>query len=280
MRFRSSFIDDYTTRGKDYAISRLHLAHLTPDLTAIIQSIYKTAGVMGAKIAYSEIKKAVAQKGDGSFGKNATWIAKIQEFLKLHLLKFVVRITETMRQDITNTLDKAVENGWSIDRTVEELKRSDLIEARARTIARTEIIRAANVGHSVAAKSLPYEVDKKWIAANDHRTRHSHRDINGHTTGEDDTFKVEIFEGKNFVGYDEMLFPGDPNAHPANTINCRCRVIYVPKKDSNGKPILRSSTTATIIPMQGRVTHSPIHQIAAALKANIFIGVKPEGETE
>lgn len=278
IRFRSSFIDHLKTNGKDFAVQRLNLSHLNPELTKIITSIYSTAGLFGARTSYEEIRAQAKQKA-ASFGRNEMWINEVTNFLRLHLLKFVSRITETMRNDILNILQKAVENGWSIDQTIKELKRTDLIQARARVIARTEIIRAANVGHSIGAKSLPYELNKKWISAKDHRVRHSHKGINSHVTDENGTFKVAIYEGEKLIGHDLMQYPGDATAHPSNTINCRCRVIYEPKRDAQGRLITRSSNTATIIPMQGIPSLLPAHQIAAALKAHVFVGVD-EHETE
>lgn len=270
VNFRSSFIDHLKTNGKDYAVQRLHLTHISPELTKLLQSIYKEAGLLGARMSYDEFK---ANQKAANFGRNAKWIQEVINFLRLHLLKFVSRITETMRNDIIKVLEKATEEGWSIDRTVQELRRKDVVQARARTIARTEIVRAANVGHQVGAKSLPYEMNKKWISAKDHRTRHSHREVNNHVTDEEGTFRVGIYEGDKLVGYEEMKYPGDANAHPSNTINCRCRIIFEAKRDSHGKLIPRSSNTATIIPMQEQYTTLPAHQIAAALKAHIFAGI-------
>lgn len=276
--FRSSFISHLNTNGKDYAVQRLHLTHLNPELTKILTAIYREAGLLGAKMSFDEIKEQSKQKAAG-FGRNASWINEVQNFLRLHLLRFISRITETMRNDILKVLEKATEEGWSIDRTVQELRRKDVVRARARTIARTEIVRAANVGHQVGAKTLPYEMNKKWISAKDHRVRHSHRKVNNHVTDEEGTFKVGIYKGDKLVGYDEMRYPGDANADPSNTINCRCRVIFEPKRDSQGRLIPRSSNTATVIPMQEQYTTLPASQIAAALKAHIFVGID-ESETE
>lgn len=276
--YRSSFTNYLTQHGKEYAVQRLHLTHLNPELTKILTAIYKEAGLVGARMSYDEVKAQAKQKA-ASFGRNATWIQEVTNFLRLHLLRFISRITETMRNDILKVLEKATEEGWSIDRTVQELKRKDVVQARARTIARTEIVRAANVGHQVGAQSLPYELNKKWISAKDHRVRHSHRNINNHVTDEDGTFKVGIYKGDVLTGYDEMKYPGDANADPSNTINCRCRIIFEPKRDSQGRLIPRSSNTATIIPMQEQYTTLPASQIAAALKAHIFVGVD-ESETE
>lgn len=278
--FRSSFINDLTSQGKEHAVRQLHLTPYNDQLSPILQSIYRNAGLLGARMTTQEIKAQAKEKA-ANFGRNEAWINEVLSFLRFHMLKFVASISETMRSDIEKILEKGVEEGWSIDKTVDELQRLDLMRARARTIARTEIIRAANVGHSVGARSTPYEVDKKWSAARDHRTRHSHRKINGHTVGEDDAFKVEIFRsGKPTGTFDNMQYPGDATASPGNTINCRCRVTYIPKRDSQGRLIRRVATTATIIPMQPARTVVPAHQIAAALKANIFVGIAAEDETE
>jgi hypothetical protein len=105
--------------------------------------------------------------------------------------------------------------------------------------------------------------------------------VDGHQTSEYGAFKVPIYKGDELLGYDEMQFPGDPSAHASNTVNCRCRVLYIPKRDQQGKLILRSSTTATIIPMRStNNTVTPAHQIAAALKAHIRFIIGEAGETE
>jgi uncharacterized protein with gpF-like domain len=176
-----------------------------------------------------------------------------------------------MRQDIINILQRGTDQGLGIDQIVAELRGIGLITNRARVIARTEVIRAANVGHSIAAASLPYEVNKKWSAARDARTRHSHVYINGHQVDENDTFKVPIYKGDINTGrFDEMQFPGDPNASASNTINCRCRVLYEAKRDENGNIVMRNPNQARVIPMTP-IERIPASGIAAALKAHITI---------
>jgi uncharacterized protein with gpF-like domain len=269
--FRKEFIQDLQTHGKNVAIGNLQQRLAPHELTLAMQTAYKQAGVMGARMTASELKQS-EQKATG-FGRNERWIRAVIDYLKIHLLGFVQDITETMRNDIIAILQKAVDEGLGIADTVKLLQNEGLIKARASLIARTEINRAANTGHSIAAKELPYEVDKKWIAADDHRTRQSHRMIDNHTTDEHGFFRVARYSGKKLLGYDEMQFPGDPHAHPENTCNCRCRVIYIPKRDSNGKLILRDRTQATIIPMR-RVPRLEPAEIAAQLKSHITITVK------
>jgi uncharacterized protein with gpF-like domain len=269
--YRKDFINDLQNHGQQQAHSRLQ-SRQSQNLIPLIQSIYKSAGLTGAKITADEIKTAVKQKAAG-FGRNEQWIRDVIKYLQLHLLDLVQNITETMRQDILKILQKGIDEQLSIDEIVRNLQSAGLIEARANVIARTEIVRAANVGHAVAARSFPYEVNKKWSAAMDHRTRHSHVFINAHMVDENDFFKVPIYEGKNQIGWDEMLYPGDANAHPSNTINCRCRVVYVPKRDTAGNLVMRDTAQAPVIPMRQIPRYSP-EQVAAILKGSVTVTVK------
>lgn len=270
--YRKDFIADLRANGQSTALSNLQQLAASNDLTKLINLIYRRAGLTGAKITFDELKMQVVEKK--AFGRNEQWIADVIDYLKLHLLGFVQDITETMRQDIIRALEKGIEEGMSIDQIVKQLQADGLIRSRARVIARTEINRATNVGHAVAAESLPYEVDKKWSAASDHRTRHSHRQINNHRVGETDTFKVAIYKGDKPTGtFDQMLYPGDATASAANTINCRCRVVMIPKRDAAGRLILRNPNQARVIPMRQVPRYDPA-QIAAILKANTTITVK------
>jgi uncharacterized protein with gpF-like domain len=270
--FRKEFISDLQTHGQHTAISNLQQLTFADKLAPLIQSIYKSAGLTGAKITADEIKASVKQKA-ASFGRNEAWIREVIKYLQLHLLGFVQDITDTMRADILNILQKGIDEQLSIPQIVKNLTSTGLIQARAKVIARTEIVRAANVGHSIAARSFPYEVNKKWSAANDHRTRHSHVYINAHMVDENDYFKVPVYKGKVQIGWDEMLYPGDSNAHASNTINCRCRVIYEPKRDSAGNLIMRDINQAPVIPMR-RPTQYDLPQIAAILKSQVTVGVE------
>lgn len=285
--FRSKFISDLETNGIDYARSRLSLHHLNPELTTIVQAIYQDSGLFGARMTASELKAMVSQKDLNylgiqykragirykGFGTNQRWINAVSAFLKLHLLRLVGKITDTMRDDILNILERAFKKGLNINETVKELKSLPLMEARSRVIARTEVVRAANVGHSVGASETPYEVTKKWSAAKDHRTRHGHRDVNGLITDEQGAFKVPVYENETIAHYDNMQYPGDATASAANVCNCRCRAIYEPKRDSAGNLVMREQNTATVVPMNSVPQYTPA-QIAAQLKANIQIIVE------
>lgn len=280
LSFRNSFISDLKGEGKDRALSNLNREVMDEDLTRTVRKIYREAGLMGARLQHSQLPKLSelkkpGKKANGSLGRNEQWIRDVQDYLKLNLLSLVSNMTQTMKEDITRILEKGVENGWSIDQIVTELRRLDLVEARARTIARTEVIRAANVGHAVAAQSMPYETNKKWVAAQDHRTRHSHRFIHNHVVDENDYFSVPIYKGDKKIGSDPMLYPGDPKASAGNTINCRCRALYIPKTDANGNIILRNPNEAPVIQLRPAAQiPAAAASVAAVLKSRVHIGVE------
>jgi len=272
--FRNSFIADLKASGISEARGNLQKISIADHLTPLVTSIYKTAGLMGARLTYSEVQRFIKEtEKKAGFGRNERWIRDVINYLQFHALGFVQDITDTMRNDILKILDKAIEEGLDIDQVVTLLRQEGLIVARARVIARTEIIRAANVGHATAARDLPFEVDKKWSAARDHRTRHSHNFINGHIVDENGYFRVPIYKGDKPTGqFEEMLYPVDPNASAANTVNCRCRITHIPKRDAQGRLIMRDQNQATVIPLRRPQSYSP-SQIAAILKSNIHIGV-------
>lgn len=265
-KFRKQFIASYR-HDPSHARQALQRQMINEDILKVLRAIYRTAGLDGAKRQATELKKQATQKA-GGFGRNEEWIARVIQYLRTNGLQMAANITDTMKEDIIKILSKAVDEGWGIDETVRQLQ-TRYVLPRAAVIARTEINRASNVGHTIAAQSLPYEVNKKWIAAKDERTRKSHRHVNGHVVDENGYFEVPLKGG----GKEQMLFPGDPNGSAENVINCRCRVIYQPQRDSQGRLRLRNPNQAPVIPMR-RPREIPLTGIAAVLKSQIKVGVE------
>ena len=98
---------------------------------------------------------------------------------------------------------------------------------RSETIARTEALRAANGGADLAWRQIvgdgriPAEaVTRTWYHSHDSKVRDSHRLIpvmNPEGVKLDEPFQSPL---------GPILFPGDPAAPAANTINCRCTVLF------------------------------------------------------
>jgi uncharacterized protein with gpF-like domain len=66
-------------------------------------------------------------------------------------------------------------------------------------------------------EKMGIRVLKKWISTLDSRTRDSHQALDGQIAEVDRLFNSPL---------GEILFPGDPDANPANVYNCRCCLGY------------------------------------------------------
>lgn len=92
-------------------------------------------------------------------------------------------------------------------------------------IARTEAVAAYNGGAQAAAEQALLEgraggMVKEWLATADDRTRDTHRAADGQTRPIGQPFLVGGFP---------LMFPGDPAAPPAETVQCRCTQLIVPE---------------------------------------------------
>jgi hypothetical protein len=98
---------------------------------------------------------------------------------------------------------------------------------RAMVIARTETMRALNQAKQESWAQIasqlgidPDKVERTWIATMDDRTRDTHAEMDHQTVeGLDTPFESPSGE--------ELMYPGDPSASAAETINCRCTVVVV-----------------------------------------------------
>lgn len=90
-------------------------------------------------------------------------------------------------------------------------------DARAMTIARTEIHAALEAGSYEQAMLVDPNGKKKWLATEDSHTRPTHREADGQ----------EVSLAAPFiVGGAPLAYPGDPSGPPGETINCRCTTLY------------------------------------------------------
>lgn len=122
---------------------------------------------------------------------------------------------------IMNLWDLVYEGQYSIDKAAESLRKEFAFsESRARTIARTEIITAGRSGQYFADVQSGLVIGKKWMAAQQERTRDGHRGADGQVVEIDEPFLVANKSGQ----LEPLLFPGDSSygASASNIINCRC----------------------------------------------------------
>lgn len=209
---------------------------------SIVEALYIEVGSRFAKMNWQNLqgqrrqaKKSLTTKG---FGFNADWVKYIKNYLYQHLVdKIIFKMTDYTRAVMLTVLNDAIAGGWGIDETVKALRDLPLSRTQAARIVRTEVTRAANTGTMASSESFEFEQTKEWMSAHDKRTRGvdvndhaSHIGLDGVTIDEKDYF-VDPRNG------DQLMFPGDPNATAASTINCRCTMAVVAKLDNNGRLI-------------------------------------------
>ena len=125
-------------------------------------------------------------------------------------------------KQVANAVTQGILQGDSIDKIADRIGETTGEKSRVAMLrnARTACTSAQNAGRIEAMhqqQGMGIEVFKKWIAAHDNRTREAHQEMDGQIVGVDEPFK-------SILG--EILFPGDPAAHPANVYNCRCTLGY------------------------------------------------------
>jgi hypothetical protein len=240
-----AFTDVLNKEGIDAAKRLLDKTVVNEQIAPVIQELYTVVGLYKARLVAREIKASARVEVKG-FGLNLEWIQSlINYFREYGLNKVSVPITQTTRKQILDVLSEGEREGWTIDRMTRKLESSELTLWRAQLIARTEIAKAMFKGHQLASDKSTWETEDTWIATEDHRTRHSHRLVDGDVIGTGGRFKVPTFHrvGKVDIqtGFDLMEGPGDPRASIANLANCRCTKVSRARRDENGRLIRKSN---------------------------------------
>jgi hypothetical protein len=258
------------TSTVNHARHELDRTIINAELAKPLTELYKLFGVYAGKKTYREIVQSARvkekeQKAGPGFGIDQKLLAAIIAFLKDHLLiKAVIPLTETLKSDILAMLVKGESEGWGVDKIAFELEQPGFSLWRARRIVRTESLFAMRTGRDAAKYEVPWETETMWIAANDHRTRHSHRDVDGKKVDEGKRFKVPIYKTKKGIdfiwGWDYMIGPGDPSASAGNVINCRCSDRTNAKRDANGRLVFKrkNPSVSIILPSERFSPHTVI----------------------
>lgn len=154
----------------------------------------------------------------------------MERYFTIDIINNSEEITATTKEFLLNPriqqlFIEAYQRGDSID----EIVRMFPLQPRARLIARTESVTAANKSALIVAKDTGLDLLKEWLATNDARTRDHHREMNGVKIPQDDYFSVKNDKGQVFL----MDAPGDRGGTDGRLrttadvcVNCRCVVIH------------------------------------------------------
>ena len=145
----------------------------------------------------------------------------------------------SVHQGLIDSIVKVIAQGYEDNISVADITRNlqrqfGWYKYQALRIARTETTTATNYATVLASQDSEWVQVKKWISVQDARTRrpphsiYDHLDMNGQIVDEFSPF---------FVGGENIEFPGDPKGKAGNTINCRCKVVFLLKEDEDGLPI-------------------------------------------
>lgn len=257
---KSSFITAVQTGGPQAANA------LAPDvwndqLMKVYAEMFTESHNTFAKFTYRQVPKQengrksailnMEHKLRGGMGVAEEFLLAVQTWLRQYGLQMVSTINGNSRDLYLRIVNDAIQEG--IDKGLGQSDIAQMIvnrlndegytyeKFRALRISRTETARAANVGHMNGAGALPFLVNKVWISAKDNRTRRipedewDHWNLDGEVIDLNNPYMAVSKKGVAI----EVQQPGDINAPAGFTINCRCRVAFIGKRDQNGSLIMK-----------------------------------------
>lgn len=135
-------------------------------------------------------------------------------------------------KEINAEILKGVLSGEGIPDLAKRLQSVTRMEtAAAVRNARTMVTSAENKARQDGferAQADGIVIKREWIATMDGRVRHVHALLDGQLADVDKPFRSEL---------GDIMYPGDPSAHPANVYNCRCtlgsKIIGFRRKDGS-----------------------------------------------
>lgn len=120
---------------------------------------------------------------------------------------------------INSQMLQGILQGESIPKIAKRLRNvTNMNKVSAIRNARTMTTSAENKGRQDSfekAQSDGVIMEREWIPAHDDRTRAWHLELGGVRVGVDEPWENE---------YGKIMYPGDPDADPANVYNCRCAI--------------------------------------------------------
>lgn len=242
----SSLISDIKDNGLARAIASFRDMLILPGLEAKLRLLIKDVASYHARVNYRLIRREIAQKG---FGVNEEWLARVMDLLRKDLLQYsVIRVTETFKEYLLARYEQGIKEGLSEEDLIKLIREElpGLMYSQAQRIARTEVNRSTNAARKVVAQSFDFEMQKEWVSAQDMRTRGTspkdkadHLHMNGQTVNLEDAF-VDPRNGHS------LDFPSAPGGKPEDTVNCRCQMVTVAKRDKRGNLIRKPSLLDTV----------------------------------
>ena len=235
------FARDVEKFGPQAARSLMGAYAWSEGMMKIMEALYKEAAVIFGNASF-RVLRIDSQKAANPFGLNDDWIINVINFLSLYGFTLVAEMTNTTKMRLNDIVSQAIDEGKTNKEIADIIMEEGGYSAmRAKRITRTEVMRASNYATMQGALSHRFEVDKVWISRKDSRTRriprnsYDHIDLDGKQVGYSEPFISLGKKGDTVTAQ----FPGDPRTPAGFTINCRCTIGFVPRRDEFGNLILK-----------------------------------------
>lgn len=238
-----SFAKEVKRIGPQAAISGLGAASWDDKIVAVLQKMYKEIAVTFGNATFRAVS-VDSKKAANPFGLNDEFLDELTSFLIQWGFYLASLMAKTTKDRLIILVTKALTDGLSTE-DIYFLILSDpqlrYAKSRSVMIARTEVMRASNYASLKGAEKHPFLVDKMWIATRDARTRRIPKDFYDHWNMDGQTVEYnQPFVSADKVGRPIVVdAPGDPRAPRGFTINCRCAVAFIPRRDANGQLIMK-----------------------------------------
>lgn len=216
------------------------LTHTTQTAMDIINDAAPVVFAMNANYAEYEIEKAGnIDMGFGLYDEDTVRRLVRDDPNLLPPSKVNIPIEQTWNRTLINRqIGVGIIAGEGIMAIADRLQRAAIMSRnQALTHARTAMTSAQNAGRIEGyhrAEQMGIKLEKEWLATLDGHTRRSHEQLDGQHVPVDEPFQ-------SILG--EIMYPGDPNAHPANVYNCRCtlisHLIEYPSQNAKRRPNLQ-----------------------------------------
>jgi len=164
-------------------------------------------------------------------GIESIFEAAFRKYARTEAGAYIKEVTQTskeeMRRIIGPILEETLDEGLGAEETARRIEKrfasqyKEISRARARTIARTEVVRASNLGvhKAVTASGVPHV--KSWLTGGSN-IRASHLEAQGNDAN------IGIPIDQDFIVGDGELaqWPNDPRLSAKESVNCKCIADY------------------------------------------------------
>lgn len=149
---------------------------------------------------------------------NDIFLVDMRNYVLSSQSEIISNITNTTKKYITSVIEKSIAEGLGIEDTSEMIVKGlrgrdalGITRSRAKTIARTEILKANAVAQNKGIKSVGFPVEKKWEDSGLEGVRETHI-----------AASAEGWVDEDHVFRNGLRQPGDPSGAIGEVINCRC----------------------------------------------------------